>query len=45
MSRITAKLGDLTGFTVVEEIHLEHISATDDEKKLIENALKSGVIL
>lgn len=45
MSRITSKLGDLTGFTVVEEIHLEHISATDDEKKLIENALKSGVIL
>ena len=45
MSRITAKLGDLTGYTVVEEIHLEHISATDDEKRLIENALKSGVIL
>ena len=45
MSRITAKLGDLSGFTVVEEIHLEHISATDDEKRLIENALKSGVIL
>ena len=45
MSRIAAKLGDLTGYTVVEEIHLEHISATDDEKKLIENALKSGVIL
>ena len=45
MSRITAKLGDLTGFTVVEEIHLEHISATDDEKRLIETALKSGVIL
>ncbi len=45
MSRITAKLGDLTGYTVLEEIHLEHISATDDEKKLIENALKSGVIL
>lgn len=45
MSRITAKLGDLTGYTVVEEIHLEHISATDDEKRLIETALKSGVIL
>lgn len=45
MSRISAKLGDLTGYTVVEEIHLEHISASDDEKKLIENALKSGVIL
>ena len=45
MSRITAKLGDLTGYTVVEEIHLDHISATDDEKRLIENALKSGVIL
>ena len=45
MSRITAKLGDLSGYTVAEEIHLEHISATDDEKKLIENALKSGVIL
>lgn len=45
MSRITAKLGDLTGYTVLEEIHLEHISATDDEKKMIENALKSGVIL
>ena len=45
MSRITAKLGDLTGYTVLEEIHLEHISATDDEKRLIENAFKSGVIL
>ena len=45
MSRITAKLGDLTGYTVLEEIHLEHISATDDEKRLIETALKSGVIL
>ena len=45
MSRITAKLGDLSGYTVVEEVHLEHISATDDEKRLIENALKSGVIL
>lgn len=45
MSRITAKLGDLHGYTVVEEIHLVHISATDDEKRLIENALKSGVIL
>lgn len=45
MSRIAAKLGDLSGYTVVEEIHLEHISATDDEKRLIETALKSGVIL
>lgn len=45
MSRIHAKLGDLTGFTKIEEIHLEHISATDEEKQMIETALKEGVIL
>lgn len=45
MSRISAKLGDLKGFTRVEEIHLEHINASAEEKGMIESLLKEGVIL
>lgn len=44
-SWITAKLGDLTGFTQVAEIHLHDIACTDAEKDMIEAALKEGVIL
>lgn len=39
-------LGDLTGFTVVDDIHVEGLaSATQDEQTEIERLLKSGVIL
>lgn len=43
-SQITAKLGDLTGYTQVEQIHL-NMSASDEEKQRIERLLKEGVIL
>lgn len=38
-------LGDLTGYTEVEQIHLDGIAATDAEISEIETLLKSGVIL
>lgn len=38
-------LGNLTGFTMVSDIHLENIPATDAEKAEIDSLLKSGVIL
>lgn len=44
-SYITSKLGDLTGYTSVDEIHLEGIPATSDELAEIEQMLKEGVIL
>ena len=44
-SFITAYLGDLTGYTEVESIHLEGITATEAELKEIESILKGGVIL
>ena len=44
-SFITSKLGSLSGYTVVEEIHLENISGTEQEISEIENLLKTGVIL
>lgn len=37
-------LRDLTGFTIVGEIHLENLPAYDAEKTEIETLLKSGVI-
>lgn len=43
-SFITESLGDLSGYTEIEEIHLENISATESELSEIENLLKSGVI-
>ena len=43
-SFITENLGDLSGYTEIEEIHLENISATESELSEIENLLKSGVI-
>lgn len=42
---ITKKLGDLSGYTEIEHIHLENIPATGDELTEIENLLKGGVIL
>lgn len=44
-SFITSKLDSLSGYTVVEEIHLENISGTEQEISEIENLLKTGVIL
>lgn len=44
-SFITSKLGLLSGYTVVEEIHPENISGTEQELSEIENLLKTGVIL
>lgn len=41
----TKKLSTLKGYTVVDTIHLENISATDDEKMEIETLLKGGVII
>ena len=42
---ITYKLGDLSGFTVCEYVHIENCSATTSEKTEIETLLKQGVIL
>lgn len=44
-SFITSYLGDLSGYTEVDSIHLEEIPATDTEISEIERLLKSGVIL
>lgn len=44
-SFITSNLSALSGFTVMEHIHLHGISATDDEIREIESLLKEGVIL
>ena len=41
----SAQLGTLSGFTVVDEAHVEGLSATETEKKEIERLLKEGVIL
>lgn len=42
---IKTTLSDCKGFTVVEEMHLGNIHATDEELNEIENLLKSGVYL
>lgn len=44
-SFITETLGDLSGYTEVNQIHLENVPATGDELTEIENLLKGGVIL
>lgn len=41
----TAKLGSLSGFTMVESVHLDGLTATAGEITEIESLLKSGVIL
>lgn len=38
-------LGDLTGFTIVGDVHVEGIPCLYEEQREIENALKAGVIL
>lgn len=40
-----ARLSTLSGFTVVSEVHVENMTATDTEKQEIERLLKEGVIL
>ena len=44
-SNMTATLGELSGFTQVERIHLENIPATSRELDIIEAKLKEGVLL
>ena len=44
-SNITKKLSACSGYTEVETIHLENISATEAEISEIESLLKSGVII
>lgn len=39
------KLGGCSGFTRVRSVHLDNIKCTDEEKEMIEEALKDGVIL
>lgn len=45
MCNKTAKLGNLSGFTMVDQIHLEGVTATAGEISEIEALLKAGVIL
>ena len=44
-SFISIVLGELVGFTQIEEIHMENMSCTNDELNEIENLLKTGVII
>jgi len=44
-SHITARLGDLSGYTEVEMIHLENIPCTENEQDEILDFLAGGVIL
>lgn len=45
VSNITMKLDSLSGFTMVDSIHLDNISATTEEINEIEALLKGGIIL
>lgn len=44
-SFINKKIGDLSGYTEIESIHLQGIPCTSEELNEIENILKGGVIL
>lgn len=44
-SNITETLGNLKGYTEVESVHLHDIPATSEELQLIEDYLKSGVVI
>lgn len=44
-SSLNIMLGNLSGYTEVEKIHLDIPGATDEELKMIDDALKQGVIL
>ena len=43
-SFITMKLSDCSGYTEIESVHLENLSATEQELSEIESLLKGGVI-
>mgnify|MGYP003289989804 CR=1 FL=1 len=43
-SFITMSLGDCSGYTEVEQVHLEHVPATGEELIEIERLLKEGVL-
>ena len=45
MCNKTAKLGSLSGFTMVDAVHLDNVNATTSEITEIEAMLKAGVIL
>ena len=45
VSNIKMKLGDCSGFTKVDMVHLEAIPCMDEEKSEIESLLKSGVLI
>lgn len=44
-SNVTCKLGNISGFTIVDYIHLHGVEATNEELAEIESILKKGVIL
>ena len=44
-SNLSRQLGSLSGFTMVEYVHIHGITATSEEIKEIESKLKEGVIL
>lgn len=44
-SFITSQISELSGYTEIEEIHLENIPATANEKTELASILKGGVIL
>ena len=45
LSNITASLSTLSGYTVIECIHLDGVTATEEEKDELEGLLHSGIIL
>lgn len=44
-SNITDVIGNCTGFLTATDIHLDGITCTDEERRLIESALAKGVIV
>ena len=44
-SNITRKLGELSGYTVVSNIHLDGLDATSSELEELESILKAGIII
>ena len=44
-SNVARKLGDVTGFSMIGDIHLDGVNATEEEKTEIERLLHDGVIL
>jgi len=44
-SYITATLSECTGFTKVSDVHLQVATATEEEKREIEELLKAGVLI